>query len=821
MYLSPRRVNDTLIALCQDLRYAARSLRKSPGLVTAAVFALALGIGANTALFSVINAVLLQPLPYRQAERLMVVSEKRQKEGTILNGVAPADYFDWRAQNRVFSSLTAHDLRPFALTGGGEPERVIGVLATADMLDTYGVQPVLGRGFQPGDDEQDRHVALLSHGAWQRRFGGDPRALDTPVSLDGQAYTIIGILPASFRNFFGQDPDVYLPFAMSPQRRQNRGMHELLVIGRLRDGVSQAQAQAEMDVISRQLEAKYPLENTGHSANVVTLQSQITGHVRNALLLLSGAVAFVLLIACANVANLLLVRAIARQREIAIRQALGASPGRIICLLLAESLLLSVLGGALGVFLAEGGLAALQAFLPRDLGGMLIPGIDRIRLDGRVRLFTLGVSALTGLVFGLAPALELLRSDVQSGIKASGRALSSGVPQRRLRGVLVVTEMALACVLLIGAMLLTSSLLRVLQVNPGFHATQRLSIQVDLPASRYPKPAQQIAFYQLLLDRVSTVPAVASAAITSYVPGDMFGSRSGLRMEGRPQPRTIEDWPKAHFRVVSDGFLAMMGVPVLRGRAFSAQDRADSAPVVLISQTTARRYWGAEEPVGQRVAIGTQAEWRTIVGVVGDLRHQGLDKDFAPEIYIPLPQFPFRLSAMALVIHSSAPEGLVSAVRHEVTSLDRALPLGRVSTIQQLLDKNTAPYRFQAQLLGLLSGVALVLALGGLYSVMAFLVAQRRHEFGIRVALGAQPAAVCRMVVRQGAVLASWGVLIGTGASLLVTRLLSGYLYGVTRADPLIYGLVGVTLFVSALAASYLPARRASQADPLAALRCE
>src|SRR3989454_2330219 len=804
-----------------DLRYAIRTLFKNPSFATVAVLTLAFGIGATTAIFSVVNAILLRPLPYRDADRIVVVWEKRPIEGTKTNGVTRADYLDWRAQNRVFASLTAHDELPFTLTDGREPERLTGTLVSVDMLETYGIQPILGRGFLPSDQEGAGRVALLSYGLWQQRFGGDWEVLQRSIWLNNEPYSVIGVLPREFCIYFGRKTDLYVPLVMDPAYKQDRSAHDLLVAGRLRPGVTLEQAQAEMNLISRAIEQQWPAFNKGHGAHLVPIRQQLTELIRPILLILMGAVVFVLLIACANVANLLLARGVTRQREIAVRQALGASRGQLVQLLLTESIVLSFMGGMIGVLLAQVGLKLIQSLLPRILGVAWIPGIDQISVDGRVLLFTGLASMLTGIAFGLAPALQLSQTDMQSALKVSGRSSSASVAHRRFRSLLVVSETALACVLLIGATLLITSLVRLMRVNPGFQSHHRLSIEIPTPRE-YVQPGRQHPLYAGLLEKVSALPSVKSAALTNYVPGFTFGWRWGLRLEGQPQARSIEETLKIHMRLVSEGFLNTMGIPLLQGRNLSVQDSDRSPPIVLVSQTTARRYFPGQDPIGRQIALGDQPIWRTIVGVTGDVKHLGLNKDSEPEIYLPLAQFPNPFPQIWLVVQTSAdPALLASAVRHEIDSLDHNLALAEVKTVDQLLDESTSSQRFNAVLIGAFSGLAFLLAIAGLYSVMAYLVTQRTQEIGIRMALGAQRRDISRLVLRQGMLLVLIGVVVGLAGAVALTRVLASLLFGVSPTDLPTFVAVSLVLATVALLACYIPARRATKVDAMVALRYE
>ncbi len=596
-------------------------------------------------------------------------------------------------------------------------------------------------------------------------------------------------------------------------------MHDVLVIGRLRAGATFQKAQAEMETISRRLEQQYPALNTGHSANLVPLSEQISGPVRPPLLVLFRAVTLVLLIECANVANMALARATVRQREIAIRQALGVSPGQLIRLLLTESLLVSASGAALGLLCARAGLGVLGGVLPPRIGPVILPPVEQLALDTRVLFFTAVVSVAAGVASGLAPALRVSHADAQAGIRA-GRSGTVTIEARRLRSVLVVGEIALACMLLIGATLLTASFQRLLRVYPGFESSHRLSAEISLPAARYPEKPQRLAFYNRLLERVSTLPAVTAVVLTSHMTFDYGGPRYGFRIEGRPRPQTTQEFPKAYYRSVSEGFFSTMGIPLLRGRGFTRFDRVDSAPVVLISQTTARRYWPNDDPIGKRLALGEQSRWRTIVGVTSDTKFFGLQHDPEPEFYFPLSQEPEL--EMNLVLRSSAdPLLLARALRNEMGALDPDLPVGGLRTIDQIVAESVSPQRFNSVLMGATASIAFLLATVGLYGVMSYVVTQRTQEIGVRMSLGATPRDVRAMILGQGLRLTFAGVAIGVTGSLALSRVLSRFLYGVRPSN--LVTLIGVSLVLTlvALAACYLPARRATQVDPLVALRFE
>ena len=804
--------------LVNDTRLAVRGLKNNPGFAAVAILALGLGIGANTAVFSVVDTVVLRPLPYRDAGRILVIWEKRVKDGSRTNAVSAADYLDWRAQNHVFSSLDADDQREFNLTGSGNAERVVGNLVTTDCLPVYGAAPLLGRAFTASDEAAGGHVALLSYGFWQRRFGGDPRVIGQSMRLDDVLYSVIGVMPPVFRMFIGTTPDFYAPLVLSPEEKKSRGNHRFLIVGRLRAGVSVEQARAEMETISSRLAKAYPADNTGHAANPITLSDQLTQQIRPAFAVLWIAVGFVLLIACANVANLLLARAGGRSREIAIRLAVGGTPRRLTAMLLTESLLLSALGGLTGVLIASVALRFVPLLASPELR-VKIPGIETVAMDGRVLLYTGVVSLVTGILFGLAPAWQLLRSTA-SGLHAGSRSFSAGPSQRLLRQSLLVAEIAVAFTLLSGSALLITSFARLIHVDPGFQASNRLSMYLSLPRARYAEPGRQASFYRELLEQESKLPGVISTAITTLVPGNTWGPRFGFRIEGQPRPRTLEEFPKATWRVVSDNYFSTMGIPILRGRSFEPGDRADATKVVLISRTMSRRYFGSADPVGRRIALGSQTEWRTIIGITGDTRYLGLDKDPKPEFYFPVSQLMVPGLEAALILRTSTvPEAVAESARREVAKLDAGLPVSRIRTIQQVVDESVSGRRFASLLMSFFAAVAFVLAAGGLYSVMSYLVSQRIREMGIRMALGAQASDLLRLVLRQGALVAIAGVLLGSLIALTSARFLSGFLVGVSPSDPRIYISITIVMIGTALAATLIPARRAARVDPVRALR--
>jgi putative ABC transport system permease protein len=798
--------------LLQDMRYGMRMLMKRPGFTLIAVFTLALGIGANTAIFSVINGVLLRPLPYAESDRLVRVYEKRLKLGRQRNSVSAPDFFDWRNRNRVFEDLAAYTPWSTNLTGGEEPERLMGTVTTASLFSVLGVHPALGRAFLPEEDQPNgNRVVVLSHHLWQRRFGSDPGIVGKPIVLNGNPYTVVGVMPAGFE-FPSKETELWATLGLDPSNQEGRGSHFLDVIARLKPGVTLQQAQTNMDTVAGELEKQYQV-NTGHGVNIFPLYEEIIGSVRPALMVLLGAVGFVLLIACANVANLLLVRTVGRQKEIAIRTTLGASRRRIIQQLLTESILLGVLGGALGLLLAFWGTDLLISISPTDM-----PRISEISIDRRVLAFTFATSLLTGVIFGLLPAFQALRINVNESLKIEGRGTVGSSSRSRARSVLIVMEVALALVLLVGAGLLIKSFKRLQEVDPGFKADQVLTMQLSLPRSKYPKPEQQAAFMQQALERIASAPGVDSVSAVVAPPLSGFSASRYFQIEGRP-PQPAGEGFNTGFNAASPDYFRTLSIPLLEGRDFTRQDVLGTPEVVIINEAMARRYWPGEDPLGQRLRIAEEP-WRTVVGVVGNVRHTGLDEEPKPEMFYPLMQSP--LSFMTLMVRSTADEkSLIAAVQREIRAVDADLPVFSIKTMEQLISESVSSRRLNMILLTTFAVVALTLAALGIYGVMAYSVSQRTHEIGVRMALGAQASDVLRMVIGQGMILTFTGVGIGLLAALGLTRLMSSLLYGVTATDPLTFAAVALVLSLVALLASFIPARRATRVDPMVALRYE
>jgi putative ABC transport system permease protein len=802
-----------MTGLLPTLRHALRSLRRAPAFTLAAVATLALGIGANTAIFSVVHGVLLAPLPYPQSDRLVGVWGRHTIIGRETASLP--DFLDWRAQGRSFEALAAMTLTRFNVTGAGEPEVVEGGLATADLLRVFGVVPSLGRGFRPDEERRAApRVAMLGEGYWRRRFGAERDIVGQRMLLSGVPHTVIGIVPAHLR--LEQPVDIWTPLVTDTTRPRRADF--LTVFGRLRAGVTVERAQQEMTTIMRRLEAQYPETNEGWGAEVVGLREQVIADIRPALLVFMGAVGLVLLVACANVANLMLARAVGRSREVIIRSALGASRTRLAGELLLESMLLALLGGAVGLLLALWGIEAL-----RSLGPEAIPRVEEIGLDLRVLGFALVLSVATGLLFGLAPAWRLAGRDLRDGLAGGGRSVAGGAAINRTRAGLVLGEVALAFVLLAGASLLLRSFERLQQVDPGFDTDGVLTARVTLPRLAYPERERWLGFGQDLLARARTEPGVRAAALVSDAPlGDSPPYWSFEIQSGEAIPAgVVQD---AALFTASAGYFETLRIPLVRGRLFGDTDRLGSPEVALISQTAADRFWRGRDPIGARITFGDPADpevrWLTVVGVVGDVLHKQLNGDPYPQVYVPFEQSPVR--SMVLAVRTSRdPLALVPTIRRTIAALDPNLPLADVRTLEDRKAISLARPRVNATVLGGFALAALVLAAVGIYGVVAYGVVQRTRELGIRMALGAGGSTLLRMVIRQGMAPVLGGMAVGILGALAGGRLLRGLLFGVGASDPATLALVTCFLVAVALAAMYLPARRASRSDPMVALRTD
>jgi predicted permease len=811
--------------LLKDVRFGVRSLVKRPGFALVAVVTLALGIGANTAIFSVIDAALLRSLPYSEPARLVHLWETKRSRDFEQREASYPDFQDWRAQSAgVFDSMAGYARRQFTLYSGGEAVRTNGAAVTANFFDLLGVRAEVGRAFVEGEDAADaQRAAVLGHGLWQRRFGGDRGVVGRTVALDGESYTIVGVLPAEFEFAKLGDTEVWTPLRPTPDIASRRYMHWLHAIARLKSGVELAAAQAQMDAVASRIEREDPSAHAGVRIRIVPLQEEIVGPVRPILIFLLGAVGFVLLIACVNVANLLLARSTARRREIAIRSALGASRWRIARQLLTESVLLSLAGGAAGLVLALWGVDLLVAAIPAAQLAQM-PYLRGLSLNTDVLLFAVGLSFATGILFGLTPALAASRADLQEAMKEGGRASVSRGP-RRLRDLLVVSEVALALVLLVGAGLLMKSLATMLKVDPGFDTRNLVTMMVALPPARYSDDAQAARFHAELLRRVSALPGVRGAAETDKIPLSGEGSTGTPFVVGRSAPES-DAVGESHLRDVSANYFEVMRVPLLKGRAFDERDTAEAPAVLVVNKTFADRVFPGEDPLGRRVKFKWTADRVPfeIVGVVGDEKVLSLDARTTPVIYFHEQQSPD--SSAALVVRASDgvdADALARAVGREVRALDPEVPVFSVQTLEQMVDGSRATFmrRYPAYLTGVFACVALLLALVGIYGVISYTVTQRTHEIAVRVALGARTRDVLRLVVGHGLGLALAGVALGALGALMLTRLISGLLFGVSAADPAVYGFVSALLLTVALLACLAPARRATKVDPMEALRYE
>jgi putative ABC transport system permease protein len=802
-----------------DLRYAFRQLLKNPGFTAVAVLTLALGIGANTAIFSIVNGVLLRPLPYVQPDRLIRLYSGSTQEPQLQIPVSLPNFRDWQDQNQVFQQLALYWGVSATLTDAAEPERLEGTGVTEQLFPLLGVQPELGRNFLPEETRSGADkVVILSHKLWQRRFGGNANLVGATIHLDNQVCTVIGIMPRGFEFPEPASAEFWVPIALDRRDLDNRLAFAFWSIGRLKPGVTLEQARLELSAISKRLEQEHPATNTDRNAALLPLAESMMGNVRSLLWLLSGAVSFVLLIACSNVANLLLARTAARRKEFAIRQSLGASRFRVLRQLLTESTLLSLAGGTVGFLAASWAMNSLLALSPSD-----IPRKDGIRLDLGVLVFTLAVSILTGLCFGLAPAWKAWKTEVNDSLKESGRATLGGLRRHRLHDALIVSEVALSLVLLVGAGLVLRSFVQVYRVDPGFATGNVLTARIALPSNKYSAAQQRVAFFQDVLNRVEALPGVQAAAFASDLPLTGFGVMRPFHIEGRPHA-TPRDYTYARIRVASAGYFQAMHVPIVQGRDFAPSD-ADNAPAVaLINQATARVFFPGKDPVGQRMKLGVgpedQSPWCTIIGVVGDTRFMGLDREAQPEWYQPYLQSPW--SAMSLVVRTEPdPLSLAPAIRRELHTLDKDQPFHNVRTMEELLSASMRWRRFVMGLLGLFATFALTLAAVGLYGVMSYAVVQRTQEIGIRMALGAQRNDVLRLVVRQGLTVAAIGILIGSAGAFALRRTMANFIFGVTATDPTTFAGVALLLLCVCFLACFLPARRAAKVDPMEALRNE
>jgi predicted permease len=811
----------SLETFLEDIRFGARMLAKNPGFTIVAVLTLALGIGANAAIFSVVDAVLLRPLAYKDADRLVTILHNGD------NPVAVANYIDWRDQSSSFEAMGAADYWSANLSGIDSPEHILGLSVTQSLLTLLGVEPLLGRLFVAGEDQKGaEHEVILSYGLWQRRFAGDSKVVGKVITLDGEPYTVLGVMPRTFKfaPFWATRAEMWVPNAFG-DRIHNRGGNSLRIFARLKQDVALSEARAEIATITARLEQKFP--GTNRDVVVTPLKQNVVGQVKAPLLLLLGAVGFVLLIACANVAHMLLARSATRQKEIAVRTALGAPRTRVIRQFLTENLLLAAMGASAGLLLAVWGTRALVALSPA-----FIPRVDTIGIDARVILFLIGVTVLTGMVFGLAPAMHASAVNLTDTLKDGGRGGSDGNRRNRLRSFLVASEFALALILLIGAGLMVRSFFALQSIDPGFNPNRVLSMAVSVAGTQESEPHRRAIFYQQLIERVRALLGVEAAGGINHLPlaGDMWGWPFAIEGRGKPLPG---ESPVGVYRIVMPGYFETMRLPVLRGREIAATDDASAPGVVLINEKAARKYWPGENPLGKHIAFdddkAASPTWLTVIGIVRDAKQENWAEAPYPEVYLAalqnggfLGERESHASYITLVVRTRGnPAALSAMIKNTVWSLDRNLAISEVLTMDDVVAEANAQPRFEMALLGVFASVALMLAAVGIYGVMSYSVARRTHEIGIRISLGASRTDVLRLVVRQGMVLALAGSGAGIIGALLLSRLMTKLLYGVLPTDPVTFTGVAVLLMFVALAANYLPARRATRVDPIVALRYE
>lgn len=809
--------------LLKDLRYGVRSLLKRPAFTAIAIATLALGIGANTAIFSLVNSVLLRALPFPDPDRLVMVWEDGSNAGFPRNSLTAGSYSDFKTQNRVFEGMAATNPRSFNLTGDGEPQKVDGNAVTADFFPVLGVKPLLGRYILPEEDQPGAgKVVMLNYRLWQQRYGGDQNIVGRQIPLNGEKHTIIGVMPAGFQ-FLDSKVSVWVPLALTSEELAVRNNHNLGVVARIKAGVTLAQASAEVQTIQQRISHDHPDEAGQAITYILPLRDQLAGDVRRPLQILLVAVAFVLLIACANIANLLLARAASRRREMAVRAALGASRGRIMRQLLIEGLLLSTVGAVCGLLLAAWSFNFLQRLVP---DGLILS--TKLGIDPKVLGFTLLLTLLTTILFALVPAFQASRVDLNEALKQGGgrSGLNAG---NRLRSAMVVSEVALALVLLVGAGLLIQTFIKLRGQYSGLRAESILTMETVLPETKYGRHSQRVAFYEQVLQRVRSLPGVASAAYITTLPLSIKGGTNGFLPEGRVVDEHSSEALAydANHRQVSTDYFQTMGIPIVRGRAFTAADNEQSIgmPVAIINETMARQFWPGEDAVGKRFTIGqpNQDPWLTIVGIAGDVRQMGVDEPVKPEMYFPYRQgmVPFYAPRELAIRTSVDPTMLAAAVRNEIHQVDPDQPISNVRTMDQLLGEETATRRLGMTLLTVFAALALLLATLGIYGVLAYFVVQHTQEIGVRMALGAQRGNILRLVLRKGMSLTLMGVGIGLVIAFVSTRLMASVLFGVTATDPLTYAGIAVLLSTVAFFACYLPARRATRVDPMTALTYE
>jgi putative ABC transport system permease protein len=818
-------------SLFKDIRYGFRGLLKHPGFTLVAVITLALGIGANSAIFTVVNAVLLRPLPVAAPEQLVFIWQTHpfgKRIGVEQLPASNADFLDWQEQSNLFEGMSMIDSWGGNLTGGDNPEHVDGAKISVNLFSLLRAQPMLGSDFnlehaKPGNER----AVMLSHSLWQRRFGSDAGIVGRQVQIDGQAFTVQGVMSPGFvfpkdvglPNYFSfAKTEMWLPIALTAAQRANRGSHHLAVVARLKPGATVEQAQSQLAGIAKHVEEQNPEESKDWGTSVNLVHEQVVGASRRAILILLGAVGFVLLIACANVANLLLARSASRQKEIAIRTALGAGRARIVRQLLTESLLLSLAGGVIGVLLASWGVRLLLLFSSDRL-----PRIAEIHVDNRVLWFTFAVSLLTGLLFGLVPALQVSKTDLNESLKESGRSAMGGRHRQRARNLLVVSEVALSLVLLVGAGLLAKSFLRLQSVNPGFTPDHLLTATLELPRAKYEDDASKSQFFRQVVERAGALPGVEAAGAISHLPLSGKEELDGFSIEGRTDPIEASLIQTADFRVITPDYFRAMRIPLLKGRFFNEQDRASTTYSAIIDESFARRFFPGEDPLGKRIdedGSRNRRGFAVIVGVVGGVKHTDVKAEARPAMYVPAEQSPWE--TMTLVVRSSGdPTALAAALREEVSAVDKDQPLSEIATMEQIFAKAVAPQRFNLLLVSLFAALALALSTVGVYGVIAYSVTQRAQEMGVRLALGANSRDILRLVIGQAMRVSLLGVALGLVAAVALTRVMTSLLFEVSATDPVVFVGLAVLLIIVTLVASFIPARRATKVDPLVALRYE
>jgi putative ABC transport system permease protein len=807
--------------MLDDLKHAFRALRMKPGFSAVVIFTLALGIGANTAIFSVVDTVLLRPPSYPNAPSVMAVWEKRPTEGTNENSVSPADFLDWRSQSKSFEHMAAFEGQRCNLTGGGDPEVLEGERVSPGFFEVLGIRPALGRTFSPSEEQPGEDTeAMVSHGLWQQRFGSDPALVGKTIEVDSKPRAVVGVLPPDYHFPFDKDRDLYVPIAFTPALRALRGIHQFAVIANRKPNVTSAQAQAEMDLIASRLERQYPDVNKGHGVNLVPLHDQMAGEIRPALLVLLGAVGLVLLIACANVANLLLARAASVRKEAAIRAALGSTRLRLIRESITESVMLAVLGGSLGTLLASWTVDLLRAAYFSKLPFFTAAGLERVAIDLRVLLFTFVMAMITACLFGIVPAIFGSKTDLNIALKEGSRGSTRG-DRHGFRSGLVIAEITLSLILLTGAGLLFKSFGNLLTVPPGFQPEHLVTAGISLPESKYRNAQQATAFFENLLDHTRRISGVRSAAVTDILPFTGDDSRLGVVIANHEKAPFTRLYP----RLVSASYFETMGIPLKKGRGLQSGDITGRPLVAVLTEAAARKYFPNENAVGQHFAFNDdKLVWIEIVGVAGNVKGRSLEREATPDVFLSYLQTPYSFppTTMHLVVRTDQPLARIAPLlRGAVSSIDKNQPISRVQAMNDMIAVTTAPRKFNLLLLGTFAVIALLLAAAGLYGVMAYLVTERTGEIGIRVALGAMQSDVLKLVVARGMVIAGIGLALGTAGAFVCSRLLANLLYGVTIHDASVFAIAPVVLALVAFGATYIPARRAMRIDPMIALRVE